>query len=120
VPIEELQVGDAVLSQDEHSGKQRYDTVINTFVRHGAPVVEVVVTSADGKSEILEATTAHPFWVQGQGWVEVGNLRSGDKLVAQDGEEVTLDTIRSTARRASVYNIEVSGAHTYFVGHLRT
>lgn len=120
VPIEQIQVGDIVLSRDEQTGETRYDRVTATFVRQGAEIVEVLVTGESGESEVLQTTAEHPFWVEGRGWVKVGDLHGGSRFLARTGHGLDLKTVTSNGRLATVYNIEVGGAHTYFVGALGT
>ena len=62
-------------------------------------------------------TGEHPFFEKGKGWVQVNDLEPGDTFRNMKGEftqvfvEKTLET-----KSVPVYNFEVEGAHTYFVG----
>src|SRR5262249_13010867 len=112
--------GDVVFSRDQTSGEQRLDTVSSTFVRQHAPIVEIEVTDDGGASETLAVTAEHPFWAKSRGWVQVSSLGVGDELHTRDGRPEIVTAIRYTPRKATVYNIEVAAAHTYFVGRLGT
>jgi hypothetical protein len=72
----------------------------------------------EGETEPIGVTPTHPFWsVDRQGWVPAGELRVGERLVAQNGTtpRVVAWTVRAEPER--VYNIEVDGDHVYRVGH---
>ncbi len=65
-PIEEIKVGDYVLSKPENGGELAYKRVSKTFVRENAEVfgMEYSVT-IDGKGNLKSVITTaeHPFWV---------------------------------------------------------
>ena len=60
----------------------------------------------------------HPFWVIGQGWTEAIDLCAGDVLVTQNGKHVIVTDIQHEYLDTplAVYNFEVEGFHTYYVG----
>ena len=67
--------------------------------------------------EVIICTREHPYYVEGKGWVEAGNLHPGDELKTVNGTVIVgrvwfeqLDEPQTT------YNFEVEGAHNYFVG----
>jgi intein/homing endonuclease len=65
---------------------------------------------------IIETTAEHPFWVRDRGWVEAYYLRLGDELATLDGRWVLCEGVAESGRVETVYNVEVAGGHTYFVG----
>ncbi len=78
-PIEQIKVGDLVLSKHESGkGERAYKRVTKTFVHEDRQVIMVTVggMQADGKwrGHRFAVTPEHPFWVQGKGWNEVGTL----------------------------------------------
>ena len=90
-PIEKVQVGDRVRSRDPLTGKEGAKTVTATIQRQ-APAV-VTVSLSDGKtnqSETLTCTPEHPFFVQGQGWVEAGSLGIGTSIVSRAGPQMAV------------------------------
>jgi hypothetical protein len=111
-PIEQVQLGDRVLSQDALTGELSYKPVHATTVR---PPIALLAIHLPGQS--LEVTPGHPFWVEGQGWRLARDLASGDRLRAITGpiEIVSIDTAQSR----EAYNLVVSESHTYFVGDAR-
>jgi hypothetical protein len=57
----------------------------------------------------------HRFWVDGRGWTPVRELSSGDPLATTFGLPISLAGWAREGGVSRVYNIEVEGAHTYFV-----
>lgn len=57
------------------------------------------------------------FYVQGRGFIEVGNL-FGDKLISVNSKDLIIEDyhIELTDNIISVYNFQVKDFHTYFVG----
>jgi hypothetical protein len=50
-------------------------------------------------------------------WIEVKDLKVGDRVLLSDGKEVAISGIRSyNVEATKVYNFEVADNHTYFVG----
>jgi pretoxin HINT domain-containing protein len=107
-PVESIEVGDLVLSQDVNSGELKYQPVVARTVR---PPSEIVKISVDG--EELRATRGHPFWVAGVGWRMAKELGDGAKL-----HGLTSASIGSVATddKAEAYNLVVAEFGTYFVG----
>ncbi|MFC4075642.1 DNRLRE domain-containing protein [Salinithrix halophila] len=110
-PIEEIKVGDKVLSKDEKTGKKSYKKVTRLYRRHVDTLYEV---HAGG--EKIKTTAEHPFWVQDKGWVKAKDLQKGDRLQAADGRQVRVDrVVQRKTKPIKVYNFEVEDYHTYFV-----
>ncbi len=128
VPIEEIEEGDLVFATDEASGEHSLRRVKETFKRLGAPIVAVTLLVNAAHAETFNTTEEHPFYVPNRGWVQAQSLRPGDvvETVASEVDrgvaagpsaavaEVAL--VEFTSRRATVYNFEVEGVHTYRVG----
>ncbi len=58
------------------------------------------------------------FYVPGRGWVAAGDLNDGDEVYLIDGSAayVTGAELEKLAEPVTVYNLEVEGLNTYFVG----
>ncbi|MCG6153951.1 polymorphic toxin-type HINT domain-containing protein [Leptospira bandrabouensis] len=112
--IEDIQVGDVVLSWNETTGEREYKVVTELFLHEINQLYEVKTT----KGTTLETTWNHPFWVvDRKEWVEVKDLRVGDVLALADGALVEISHIRSYyVEPTKVYNFEVEDNHSYFVG----
>jgi hypothetical protein len=109
-PIREIQVGDKVLSWNENTDSVCLGTVVSLFQD---TVDEIYSLQIGGHT--VETTAEHPFWVVGQGWVTVKNLRPGMKMRGVDDNWIAVSEVRRRIERTRVYNIEVVGTHTYFV-----
>lgn len=112
-PIEDIQVGDAVLSQNPTTGELTYKTVLETTVRQSDSIVEVTMND-----EFLLVTRGHPMWVNGRQWQMAKQLRRGDWLHSVHGP-VEVTAIRDVARSTKVYNLVIADFNTYFVGKSR-
>jgi hypothetical protein len=66
--------------------------------------------------EEIRTTAEHPFCVRGRGWVPAGMLGPREWLLAGDGTWQVIESVRETGEVTTVYNFEVAGYHTYFVG----
>ncbi|WP_256972525.1 polymorphic toxin-type HINT domain-containing protein [Saccharibacillus sp. O23] len=111
--IEDVQVGDRVLSQDDNTGEEAYKTVTATFNHETDEIYRIHVGG-----QVIESTYNHPFWVVGKGWVFVKDLKPGDLLEQSDGKTLEVGSIEIQQRQATVYNMTVDGFHTYFVSSL--
>lgn len=112
-PIEEIQVGDRVLSENELTGEVAIKTVTETYVNETDELVHIGVNG-----ETISATPTHPFYVDKLGWTLARSLRAGDVLVLSNGELVTVEFVQHEILESpiKVYNFEVEDFHTYFVG----
>jgi hypothetical protein len=109
VPIEMVQIGDRVLSQDQDTGELAYRIVLQRTVR---PSAETLRVGIDGDEVV--ATLGHPFWVAGQGWRMARRLQTGWQLHTPNGlREIQLIEPGPTAE---AYNLVVDDDHAYFVG----
>ena len=66
----------------------------------------------------MTATPEHPFYVPGQGMTALGKLGIGTLVVTRAGPSVVVHSLvrQHSAAGILVYNLEVEGDHTYFVG----
>ena len=87
--------------------------VVQTFVRETNELVHIKVNG-----EEIITTPTHPFWVPQKGWTDAIQLRAGDRLQLLNGEYVIIEQVQHEILEApvTVYNFEVEGFHTYFVG----
>lgn len=108
-PVEKLQVGDSVLTQDVESGELGYLPVLQTTVREPTTVYRLTLSG-----EVLTATGGHRFWVSGEGWRRVNDLKPGSLLHTATGSVAV--TAIEPVPDAAVYNVVVSPTHNYFVG----
>lgn len=112
--IEDICVGDYVLSYNENDGTVSRQKVIDTFNKE---VYQTIKLTINGK--IIETTYNHPFYSPVYNcWVEAGSLRIGDYVVNSDGECQVVQNIQinNYNQPVIVYNFTVENNHTYFVG----
>ena len=112
-PIETFKPGDQIISRPEGdvNGIVRIQTVEEVF-RLSAPTLKIGIDS-----QVIETTAEHPFFVNGQGWIDSRDLQIGDKLVGADGSLLSVESVIFTGEAKPVYNLHVSEDHTYFVGN---
>lgn len=116
--IETLRAGDLVSSVDPATGALVARPVTRTFVTRRREVLRVRIGEGP-RAEEVGVTAAHRFWVDGHGWTEAADLGAGVQGVTQGGATLALAALPGEAAEATVYNLEVEGTHTYFVGESR-
>ena len=112
--IEDIAVGDEVLSWNEKAGEQGFRKVLRTFQNQAQSLVKITIKSRDIE-QTISATAEHPFWTDDFGWVLAENLESGYELDLADGGNATVVMVSSKEVNCTVYNFEVEGWHTYYV-----
>ena len=113
VSIEDIDVGDRVWAQNPKTGENNIKKVVRTYEHETRELVHVKIEGED-----IVTTPEHPFYVAMKGWVNAIQLRPGDILVQQNGENITVKFIRRELLEfpVTVYNFEVEDFHTYYVG----
>ena len=111
--IEEIKVGDRVLSADTETMISEYKTVLETFVRRTNEIIHIFI-----ENEEITTTVDHPFWVNGKGFVPAMNLVIGSELINDKGDIVCVENVRRETNRdgVEVFNFKVEDFHTYYVG----
>ncbi len=111
--IEAIHAGDQVLSQEAGTGELSFQPVV--FVHHNPPGKTLRVSLANGES--LVCSVYHRFWRANQGWAMARELKPGDTLRTVGGlakvTKVEADAVQP------LYNLDVSGPRTFFVGNNR-
>ncbi len=118
--IEDIEVGDVVISRDEATGETVSKPVVQLFRNHDMQILDVVLDNGH-QTEVLGATPEHPFFVEGRGWVEAGDLQAGDRIVSHasgegQGGALLVKAVNARPETEDTYNFEVADTHTYFVG----
>jgi len=108
MPIEQVKIGESVLSQKPSTGELSYKLVLATTLRPSSPLV-VIKT----EQETIRATRGHPFWVSGIGWRMAKELEAGQWLHAAHGP-VQIDSVAEQGAAVG-HNLLVDGYNTYFV-----
>ena len=111
-PIEEVRPGDMVLAADHlNPGEAESAEVIRVFDNGFKTVVRLVFDC-----QTVVCTPEHPFFVPGKGWKTASELERGDQCVSADGGKILFERREEIAEPQRVYNFEVGGKHTYYVG----
>lgn len=75
--IEDIKIGDSVLSYNEKSGIKERKAVTRLF--HNIAKEHIILTFSN--SNKLQLTTEHPVFVVSRGWIQAKNLNIGDKVI---------------------------------------
>ena len=112
-PIEEIKIGDYVLSRNEETGEDSYKKVTDTLVRSTQEICTIELET--GK---IKSTTGHLFMVKDKWWKAAVELIVGDILVTSDGKEQVVRSVKVDKKEYPVitYNLTVEDNHTFFVG----
>ena len=117
VAIENIAVGDRVLSYDYVTGEQTYQTVTATSIRQ---TNELITLSVGG--EQIVTTPRHPFYVVNDdtyhGYTAAEYLSAGDCILTADGDYAVIESVEKQLLAApiNVYNFTVENNHSYYVG----
>jgi len=116
-PIETLKEGDQVLSRNDETGETECKAVVRTYVHDADDVARLSMSADGGRVESLDVTLGHPFWVAGKGWTSVRDLVRGEALATAAGNaRVWVDGWVAESTTQRVFNLEIEGDHSYFVG----
>ena len=114
-PIEEVTIGEYVLSRNEESGETSYKKVTDTLIRSTYNICTIELEN--GK---IKSTTGHLFMVKDKWWKAAAELKAGDILETADGKCKVVKSITAEEKGYPVttYNLSVEDNHTFFVGKL--
>lgn len=120
-PIEDVKVGDRVLTTDPETGRTEPHAVARTIVGTGQKdLVQLTIDSGDERAPQVTTVTAtanHPFWVPShQQWMDAADLLPGDVLLTSTGTWVHVTAIKHWTALQRVHNLTVEDVHTYFAG----
>jgi RHS repeat-associated protein len=119
-PIEQIKVGDLVLSRDPKTGATAYKKVLDLVHRHHRDtyIVTFEIVGADEKTVVtkLETTDDHPWRSVDGSWLTTLQLTAGNHIQRESGEPARVVSVIKTGRFEPTYNLEVADFHTYFVG----
>jgi RHS repeat-associated protein len=118
-PIEEIEVGDRVLSRDEVTGETAFKPVTELIRRHEREIwgLTLQVDDQQGKRIVLfETTDDHPWRSAENQWLATTELSIGVKILRANGTPAVVMSVARANRTAPTFNLEIADFHTYFVG----
>lgn len=110
VPIEQIRIGQIVLSRDGRSQTDIPRPVTDVFSRT-ASSHRILRTEYD----TLRVTDEHPFWVQGKGWTQAKDVTDEDIIAGREGDALVLSN-QEVKQALKVFNFSVADTASYFVG----
>ncbi len=112
LPIEQIPLGTLVVAQDPDSGDVSAQPATRTFTHHVRSTL--LLHLSDGTT--LHTTRQHRFFVPEHGFLAAGRLSPGMSVVTLSNQYLTILGSTPVEIDATVYNLEIAHAHTYFVG----
>ena len=113
--IEDVKVGNIVLSYNEELKRNQYSVVLQTMVHDTTEKLYTLYI----ENEQLTVTGIHKFLIIHRGkkeWVQASDLRINDFVLFANGTWHRISNITTEIKAATVYNFEVSRNHNYYVG----
>jgi intein/homing endonuclease len=123
IPIEDIRVGDWVLSYPDdrrppdHERQEHeftYRKVTQTFVTDDQPVNKLIVSG--GIRETIDVTANHPIYHPSRGWIPMCDVEVGDSLENFLFGSLLVFRSYPDFEKSKVYNFEVDEFHAYYVG----
>ncbi|MFE5563917.1 EndoU domain-containing protein, partial [Amycolatopsis japonica] len=119
-PIEQVTLGDRVLSTDPVTGLTQARPVVNLIPGQGLKELVRITVDTDGDrgdaTGTVTATAEHPFWVGGSGhWTDAEDLDRGNLLRTPDGRLLEVVAVHEWTQQQQVHNLTIEGLHTYYV-----
>ncbi len=113
VSIQDIQIGDFVLSYDEETDTYQYHEVTNLIRGKGQyDLLEIAFNTG----ESITSTLNHPFYLEDKTWRVAQELQEGDNVRLATGDLATVISISKFPTHVEVYNLTVEDSHTYMVG----
>lgn len=107
--IEDIQIGDLVISYDELNNNKTVSKVVKTFVHNETEYLII--------NDRLKVTKNHPLFINNS-WKRADSALIGDVLKEINGTNLIIDSIKEVKENISVYNLEVESTHTYYAENI--
>ena len=126
INIEDIEIGNEVLSFNESTKQLEWKKVLDTFKRKNNKLI--VLKLSNGIQ--IKSTPEHRFFVStspasiaggvrtSNNWIEAAYLEVGMKLLDTELKGITIEEINEELGQVEVYNFEVQDNHNYFAGHV--
>lgn len=112
--IEDIVIGEKVLSFNINTGKLEYKKVLNVLKNTTDKTMDIKFDN----NTTVESTEKHPFYLKNKGFVEAKDLKINNGILSSDGKSLKIVEIKESDYfiKKEVYNFEVEDNHNYFVG----
>jgi Pretoxin HINT domain len=114
--IQDIKIGDKLVSRDENDGAQGVSEVQELHIYHGRELFGLVTEATNGARTELTLTDDHPVWVFDKGWTKSRDLAIGDYVSDVSGERHRVIEFASRGHKGKTFNFTVSNDSTYAVG----
>ncbi|MFD9792528.1 ricin-type beta-trefoil lectin domain protein [Streptomyces sp. NPDC059070] len=118
-PIEDVNVGDTVLTTDTDTGQTTEKPVVATITTEDdKQFTKLTVKTGKTANETssITATDTHPFWVPKSGeWINAGELQPGQWLRTSSGTYVQITAVTRYTHQQRTHDLTVQGIHAYYV-----
>ena len=116
INIEKLKIGDIVYTYNENTKEVEEKEIEKTFINKAQEIVKMEFETG----EEIKNTTAHPYYVVGEGWKETKDLKVGDYILTQENKKIKITKMTKTRKpNTKVYNLSIKDNHNYFVGNTK-
>ncbi|MGW7207582.1 ricin-type beta-trefoil lectin domain protein [Streptomyces sp. NPDC054837] len=114
--IEDIELGDEVLSTDPETGESSSQPVTALISTEADKHLNELSIEGPTGTHKITATAEHPFWVPSTGeWVNADHLKPGMTLLSDDGTTAEITGNRAYTDHVRTYNFTVAVHHTYYV-----
>jgi len=110
--IEEIKIGDKVLSFNENTNNLEIKKVEKVFIRQAEKILEIRLSNG----KIIKPTPDHEFYLNKQ-WIQAKDLKVQDELLDLDLNKVQILSINELTGD-TVYNFMVQDHHNYFAENI--
>jgi hypothetical protein len=113
--IEDVVVGEKVLTYNESTGETELGIVGDLKVHNVEDVIDLVFDDTIS----ITTTSEHPFFVKEKGWVTAKSLQEGDVCMKDDKTDITVISVTESVNLHTVYNLlSVSENHNFFANKI--
>ncbi len=112
VNIQNVQVGDLVLTRNEYSGEHEYKPVIHLIQNE---VLKETLWIDLSNGDVIKTTSGHLIFINDE-WSDADKIQVGDTLYSLNEGVTKVVRISVSEEKVSVYNFTVDGNQNYFVG----